>query len=130
MSGVRRKDEDGDEEEDDDDDAAKRDAKREAKKKEKYKTANHNVGHIVVQKYLERPLLLDGFKFDLRVYCLITSIDPFRMFVFKDGLVRLSTTQYEKPNEDNMAERCMHLTNYAINKESGNFKADGEGALI
>lgn len=32
-------------------------------------------------------MLLDGFKFDLRVYVLMTSCDPMRIFMYKDGLV-------------------------------------------
>lgn len=34
-----------------------------------------------------QPFLLDGFKCDLRVYVLVTSCNPLRIFVYKDGLV-------------------------------------------
>ncbi len=55
---------------------------------------------------MRRPFLLDGFKFDLRVYILMTSIDPLRVFIYRDGLVRLSTTPYEPPNPGNVDQVC------------------------
>lgn len=75
----------------------------------------------VVQRYLENPYTIDGFKFDLRVYALITGFDPLRVYIHEDGLVRLATSPYSKPNDMNMFNTFMHLTNYAINKASPNY---------
>ena len=43
---------------------------------------------IIVQSYLPNPFLIHGYKFDLRVYVLITSFNPLRIYLYKDGLVR------------------------------------------
>ncbi|KAJ1461466.1 tubulin-tyrosine ligase family-domain-containing protein [Pelagophyceae sp. CCMP2097] len=83
---------------------------------------------VVAQHYIRKPFLIDDFKFDLRLYVLVTSCAPLRMHLFHDGLVRLCTEAYVKPSAENVAMRCMHLTNYAINKNHENFeKADGAG---
>lgn len=80
----------------------------------------------IIQQYIDKPLLIDGFKFDLRVYVLVTSCDPLRIFVYHEGLARFATTPYTELTNSNMSQHCMHLTNYSINKYSETFIKDDE----
>jgi len=68
------------------------------------------------------PLLIDELKFDLRIYVLITGVSPLRCFIFKEGLARFATEKYKSPMGSNLQNLYMHLTNYAINKDSTSFK--------
>ena len=52
---------------------------------------------IIASKYLQKPLLVNGFKFDLRVYVLVLACDPLRVFIYKEGLVRFCTEKYKAP---------------------------------
>eukprot|EP00753_Platysulcus_tardus_P021871 PLAT9152.6.p1 GENE.PLAT9152.6~~PLAT9152.6.p1 ORF type:complete len:742 (+),score=222.72 PLAT9152.6:2127-4352(+) len=74
---------------------------------------------VVVQEYISRPLLMDGLKFDLRVYALVTSAVPdLRIFVHDEGLARFATQEYQEPTRKNMEDTFMHLTNYSIQRRS------------
>lgn len=77
--------------------------------------------HFVAQRYLHKPYLIDNLKFDLRIYVLITSVIPLRIYIYKEGLARFATTVYTPPVGSNLGNLMMHLTNYAINKESEDF---------
>lgn len=79
--------------------------------------------NVVAQIYIKKPLLLDNYKFDLRLYCVVTSVKPLRIYLFQDGLVRLCTEEYVKPTKANINNVYMHLTNYAVNKHNENFVA-------
>uniref|UniRef100_A0A8C2AD96 Tubulin tyrosine ligase-like family, member 7 n=1 Tax=Cyprinus carpio TaxID=7962 RepID=A0A8C2AD96_CYPCA len=80
--------------------------------------------HFIVQEYLDKPFLMEGYKFDLRFYILVTSCDPLRVFLYNDGLVRMGTEKYHTPNESNLNQLYMHLTNYSVNKHNENFERD------
>lgn len=88
----------------------------------------HPGDRCIVQRYLAHPLLLDGLKFDLRIYVLVTSCDPLRVYIHEEGLARLATEEYAEPDYENMEVAYMHLTNYAVNKHNERFvqNADAE----
>ncbi|KAI9335191.1 tubulin-tyrosine ligase family-domain-containing protein [Zopfochytrium polystomum] len=78
--------------------------------------SSHRGENLIVQRYLDKPYLVDNRKFDLRVYVLVTSTEPLRVFMHRSGLARFATEQYARPSEANLGSVRMHLTNYAINK--------------
>jgi tubulin polyglutamylase TTLL6/13 len=52
---------------------------------------------------MKNPFLIDGLKFDCRVYVLIKSVTPLKIFIYRDGLARFATQKYEKPKKNNLA---------------------------
>ena len=66
------------------------------------------------------PHLIDGFKYDLRLYVLVISYDPLKIYFYNEGLVRFATIKYSVDKE-NIDEKMIHLTNYTLNKDGDNF---------
>lgn len=59
------------------------------------------------------PLLLDGYKFDMRIYALVTHMKPLEAYVYREGFARLSTEKYSL-NAGNIKNNQVHLTNFSI----------------
>ncbi|KAM4662158.1 tubulin polyglutamylase TTLL5 isoform 2-T2 [Discoglossus pictus] len=76
--------------------------------------------NILVSRYIGNPLLIDGFKFDVRLYVLITSYDPLVVYLYEEGLTRFATVRYDRTPK-NIKNQFMHLTNYSVNKKSGDY---------
>ncbi|GMH39600.1 hypothetical protein BSKO_07498 [Bryopsis sp. KO-2023] len=68
---------------------------------------------VVVQRYITNPLLIGGYKFDLRLYVLVTSFAPLEAWLYKDGFARFATEKFSLESEllDNS---FVHLTNSSI----------------
>ena len=62
----------------------------------------------LVQKYIERPLLYKGRKFDIRVWALVTS--KIEIYFYTNGYLRTSSDDYDLNNENNY----IHLTNNCL----------------
>jgi len=70
---------------------------------------------FVVQRYIHNPMLIGGYKYDLRIYVLVTCFRPLRVYMYREGLVRFSSSPYDAADVSNL---FAHLTNASINKQS------------
>eukprot|EP01043_Picozoa_sp_COSAG02_P033661 COSAG02_NODE_2309_length_9170_cov_10.752508_2_plen_785_part_00 len=77
-------------------------------------------GKCLVQQYIDKPFLVDGYKSDIRVYVMATSFDPLRLYIHDDGLVRFATEKY-KGGTAHHKKKFAHITNYSINKKRDKF---------
>jgi hypothetical protein len=80
------------------------------KKENKYKSST-----VIIQKYIEKPLLYKGRKFDIRLWVLLTP--KLELYVFKEGHLKASSV----PFDINKIDSFIHLTNYSVQKYNGDF---------
>jgi tubulin polyglutamylase TTLL5 len=64
----------------------------------------------LVQEYLARPHLLDGHKYTLRLYVLLTSVDPLLVYLFEEGFCKRASRPFSIAGE-HLGDRFRHLTN-------------------
>jgi len=76
---------------------------------------------MIVQHYIPNPLLLEGRKFDFRMYMVIGSSNPLMVF-YHDGFLRVSLYDYDEETTD----KKVLLTNLALNKEIYDDAAKGK----
>jgi tubulin polyglutamylase TTLL4 len=72
---------------------------------------------FVISEYISDPHLIQGLKYDLRIYVLVTSFDPLVIYMYDDGLVRFATEKYTL-DEAHFEDSFVHLTNYSVQKKS------------
>ncbi|XP_054475073.1 probable tubulin polyglutamylase TTLL2 [Anoplopoma fimbria] len=78
---------------------------------------------VIVQRYISNPLLISGYKFDLRIYACVKSFHPLTVYLHQEGLVRFATEKY---NLSSLRNLYAHLTNTSINKFGPFYKAAKE----
>ncbi|GBG33082.1 Tubulin polyglutamylase TTLL5 [Hondaea fermentalgiana] len=74
---------------------------------------------VIIQRYVSNPMLLDGYKFDLRIYVLVTSFQPLEAWIYDEGFVRVCTHKYSSASID-IHNLFIHLTNSSIQKMGPN----------
>ena len=82
----------------------------------------------LAQRYVNNPLLLQGYKCSLRVYFCITSLNPLCVYVYDEGLVRICSTPYIPFSDSPLTasenrggtlriDRFLHLDSIDINEK-------------
>ena len=76
--------------------------------------------NLIIQKYLEQPLLYNNRKFDIRIWVLFTFIridNKYEVYVFKEGHLKACCDEFNIDSDD----LFIHLTNYSVQKHNKNF---------
>ena len=77
---------------------------------------------IIIQKYIEKPLLINKRKFDMRCYVLIASTKPL-FALFHQGYIRLSLKDYSlESKDDEEFDKIVHITNNSIQRKHPNYQ--------
>ena len=75
---------------------------------------------LIIQKYIEAPLLYNNRKFDIRIWVLFTFISRnynLEVYVFKEGHLKACSEPFNLNSDD----LYVHLTNYSVQKYNINF---------
>lgn len=75
----------------------------------------------ILQKYVEKPFLLDGLKSSIRCYWLIAGLNPMSVYLYPEGTVKMCTEKY---TTENLTLSGAHLTNTFQNESSENYDAE------
>ena len=80
----------------------------------------------IVQKYIENPLIVNSRKFDLRIWVLVTDLNPLTIWFWDKPYCRFPAADY---NPDNLMDRFIHLTNNSVAKYAKEVSVVGEGNM-
>ena len=73
----------------------------------------------IIQKYIERPLLINKRKFDIRMYGLLTSINGvLNGYFYEEGYLRTSSKEFTLKN---LSKKTIHLTNDAVQNKAEDY---------
>ena len=75
----------------------------------------------IVQRYIDNPFLIHGKKFDIRIYVLVMSYNPLKVWVYRSGFARFSNSRFSL---DSIQDAFVHLTNVAIQKTAPDYDAE------
>ena len=95
--------------------------KKEENENEKEEKTLYNCNRILIQKYIENPLLYKGRKCDMRIWVLLTHQK--KVYLFKEGHLKTCSVEYDINSKDAFT----HITNYSFQKHNNNFQKFEKG---
>lgn len=89
--------------------------------KKKIMNKKYRSNFVIIQKYIEKPLLYKGRKFDMRIWVLVTH--KMKVYIFKEGHLKTSSVEFDI----NVKNSYVHITNYSIQKYNEQFSKFEDG---
>ena len=74
-----------------------------------------------VSHYIYNPHLINGKKYDLRLYLLVTGYTPLKIYLFDNGLISFCSEKYNL-NSNKLEDKFIHLNKNSKNKISENIE--------
>ena len=90
----------------------------------RFLTSKSTNTYWIIQKYIERPLLYQQRKFDIRMWAIITSKQD--MFIYKPGYIRTSSNEYNTESRLNY----VHLTNNCLQQFGNKYGQFEDGNTV
>jgi hypothetical protein len=59
-----------------------------------FKSLESESNEFLISKYVTNPHLINGKKYDLRIYVLVTGLKPLKIYINKEGLARISAQKF------------------------------------
>ena len=97
------------------------DKKTSLREKLELKAPLYNCDKIIIQKYIEKPLLYKGRKCDMRVWVLVTQ--NLKVYFFKEGHLKTCSISFDINSKD----AYTHITNYSFQKYNEYFQKYEKG---
>jgi len=69
-------------------------SKKDISKSKELKEKSNTYQNYLASEYISNPHLINGLKYDLRIYVLVISFEPLVIYVHKKGMVRFATRKY------------------------------------
>ena len=83
--------------------------------------AGGDIEPYLAQRYIDRPHLVGGKKYDLRIYCLVTSWSPLTAWLYRGAFARFCHHRFSTDDVDNT---YVHVTNVAVQKTNPKYTVD------
>ncbi|KAL0232043.1 hypothetical protein PCE1_003039 [Barthelona sp. PCE] len=80
----------------------------------------------IVQEYISDALLIQSHKFDIRLWVICTDYGEFKVFLYNEGYLRMSSLPYD----DNSLDPAVHLTNHCFQQHLEEFGQVFEGNTL
>jgi hypothetical protein len=100
----------------------------------KWKNLNNvakKLNNLIIQKYLEKPSLINGRKYDIRFFMLVACTKPY-LVMTNSGYIRVSLEDYniDTFGAGDKKDKATHLTNASVQKGHPKFKELKESTIM